>query len=213
MTKFALQINKICLAAMFLALGWLFPFITMQIPEFGNMLLPMHIPVFLSGFVLGPVYGAFIGFITPITRTLIFGNPPLVPTSLSMMFELATYGGISGLLFMFLTKNKKMSKLDSLVPIYISLIVAMIAGRIVGGFATYLFTFLKTDGSSYSWTLYWSSFFVTAWPGMLLQIILIPAIIRLLYGLKLIQKFMPSYHLKNKEVEEEEINNNTNEKE
>ncbi len=210
MTKFALQINKICLAAMFLALGWLFPFITGQIPEIGNMLLPMHIPVFLCGFVLGPIYGAFIGLITPITRTLIFGNPPIIPTSLSMMFELATYGAVSGLLFMLLTKNKKLSKLDSLVPIYISLISAMIVGRIIGGFATYIFTFLKTDGSTYSWAAYWAGFFGTAWPGMILQIILIPAIIRLLYGLKLIQKFIPSYHLNNKNDNNEDINNNEN---
>ena len=72
MTKYQLQLVKICLAALFLALGWLMPFLTGQIPEFGNMLLPMHIPVMICGFVLGPVYGALIGFITPLTRSLIF---------------------------------------------------------------------------------------------------------------------------------------------
>ena len=58
MTKFQLQLVKICLAALFLSLGWLMPFLTGQIPEFGNMLLPMHIPVMICGFILGPVYGA-----------------------------------------------------------------------------------------------------------------------------------------------------------
>ena len=94
MTKYQLQLVKICLAALFLALGWLMPFLTGQIPEFGNMLLPMHIPVMICGFVLGPVYGALIGFITPLTRSLIFGMPPILPTGLAMCFELMTYGFI-----------------------------------------------------------------------------------------------------------------------
>ena len=207
MTKFALQINKICLAAMFLALGWLFPFITAQMAQLGQMLLPMHIPVILCGFVLGPVYGALIGFITPITRTLIFGMPQMVPTSLSMMFELATYGAVSGLLFILLVKRFK--KVDSIALIYISLISAMILGRVIGGIATYAFTFLNAEAAAYTWEAYWTGFFATSWPGMIVQLILIPAIIRLLYGLKLIQKFFPNYSLTKNNVNSEEETNTT----
>ena len=107
MTKYQLQLVKICLAALFLALGWLMPFLTGQIPEFGNMLLPMHIPVMICGFVLGPVYGALIGFITPLTRSLIFGMPPILPTGLAMCFELMTYGFICGAGFYLLNKYVK----------------------------------------------------------------------------------------------------------
>ncbi len=198
MNKIALQINKICLAAMFLALGWLMPFITAEIPQFGQMLLPMHLPVFLCGFILGPVYGAFIGFITPITRSLIFSMPPIVPTGLSMAFELMVYGAVSGLLFIFLVK--KIKKVDSLLAIYIALISAMILGRGVGGIFSYLLTI--GNGGVYDASIYWASFFANGWPGMILQIVLVPAIIRLLYGLKLLDKFIPNYHLKKKEVNE-----------
>lgn len=42
--------KNMVLSALFLAIGIILPFITMQIPRIGNMLLPMHIPVILCGF-------------------------------------------------------------------------------------------------------------------------------------------------------------------
>ena len=87
--------KKITLSAMFLALGIVLPFITMNIPTFGNMLLPMHIPVLLSGFILGPMYGMLIGFIAPLLRCLMFGAPIFYPSAIVMSFELLTYGLIS----------------------------------------------------------------------------------------------------------------------
>ncbi|MDO4573109.1 MAG: ECF transporter S component, partial [Clostridia bacterium] len=47
------NIRNLCLAAMFLALGLVLPFLTGQIPQIGNMLLPMHIPVLLCGLICG----------------------------------------------------------------------------------------------------------------------------------------------------------------
>ena len=66
MTKNRVIILKIILFAMFLALGWLLPFLTGQIPQIGNMLLPMHIPVILGGFIFGPVFGLILGIVTPL---------------------------------------------------------------------------------------------------------------------------------------------------
>lgn len=40
------SVKNITLTAMFLALGMILPFFTGQIPQIGNMLLPMHLPVF-----------------------------------------------------------------------------------------------------------------------------------------------------------------------
>ena len=57
---------NLVLSAMFLAIALILPLFTAQIKEFGNMLLPMHIPVMICGFVLGPFYGTLIGLITPI---------------------------------------------------------------------------------------------------------------------------------------------------
>jgi len=53
---------------MFIALGWLLPFITGQIQQVGNMLCPMHLPVLIAGFVLGPWYGCVIGMVIPLKR-------------------------------------------------------------------------------------------------------------------------------------------------
>lgn len=52
---------KLTLSAMFLALGFVLPFFTGQIPQIGNMLLPMHLPVLLCGLICGWQYGLVIG--------------------------------------------------------------------------------------------------------------------------------------------------------
>ena len=109
--------KKITLSAMFLALGIILPFITMNIPTLGNMLLPMHIPVLLSGFILGPMYGMFIGFITPLLRCLMFGAPIFYPNAIVMSFELLTYGLISGIFYHIIFNRRA-----KLINIYISLI-------------------------------------------------------------------------------------------
>ena len=83
-------IKKIAISIMLLALGYVLPFITAQVREIGNMLNLIHIPTMLAGVILGPVYGALIGLITPITRSLIFGMPKLYPLAICMSIEMMT---------------------------------------------------------------------------------------------------------------------------
>ena len=90
--------RNLTLSALFLALGYVLPFLTGQIPQFGSMLLPMHIPVFLCALICGWQYGAVIGFILPLTRCLFFSMPP-VYVAIAMAFELATYGFVAGFLY------------------------------------------------------------------------------------------------------------------
>ena len=45
------NVKKLVLAAFFMALGIILPFFTGQIPQIGNKLLPMHIPILLCGFI------------------------------------------------------------------------------------------------------------------------------------------------------------------
>ena len=116
------NIQKLVLSAFFLALGIVLPFMTMQIPELGNMLLPMHIPVLLCGFLCGAPYGAVVGLIVPILRSLLFGAPPMIPIAISMAVELMVYGAVSGYLYSKL-KTKKFG-------IYATLIPAMLIGRV-----------------------------------------------------------------------------------
>lgn len=191
-----------CYAALFLALGWLLPSLTGHIQSIGSMLSPMHIPVMVCGFVLGPVYGLVIGFVTPLTRTLIFGSPPLFPTSIAMAFELATYGLICGLAFKII--NRYFSKVKVIPSTLISLIIAMIIGRCVYGIVAYLLTFAGAYNGSYTFYTWISGTVLTAWPGIVLQIVLIPLVVRLLYQYKIPQKFSPELFIR------KETNDKTN---
>jgi len=89
----------IVLAALFLALAFVLPMITGHVPQVGNMLCPMHFPILLCGFVLGGPWGLAVGFVAPLLRSVLFGMPPMFPVAISMAFELATYGFVSGVVY------------------------------------------------------------------------------------------------------------------
>lgn len=161
------NIKNLTLAAMFLALGLVLPLLTGQIPRIGNMLLPMHIPVFLCGLICGWPYGAAIGLVLPYLRYAIFGMPVLFPTGIAMSVELLTYGLVAGFLY-------SASRWQCVVSLYRSLIAAMLAGRAVWGIAQLLL--LGITDSAFTWQMYLSGAFLTAIPGIVLQLILIPAI-------------------------------------
>ncbi len=168
---------RLVLSALFLALGYALPFATGQIPEIGNMLLPMHLPVFLCGFVCGWKYGASVGLILPMTRSLIFGRPLFYPDAMAMSMELMTYGLVVGLVYMLLKKK-------NLLAVYISLLSAMIAGRLLWGIVRFLMLGLRN--TSFSFHAFWVGSFLNAIPGIILQLILIPAIMLTLQKTKLL---------------------------
>ena len=91
--------RRLTLSAMFLALGLVLPFLTGQVPQIGNMLLPMHLPVFLCGLLCGWQYGAAVGFALPLLRSSLFALPVMFPAATAMAFELMTYGLVAGLLY------------------------------------------------------------------------------------------------------------------
>lgn len=117
-------VKNLVIAAMMIAVGLELPFLTGQIPEIGNLLCPMHLPVLLCGFLCGWQYGAAVGFILPLLRFVLFGMPPIFPTGVAMAFELATYGFLTGFLY-------SRSRWQCVVALYRCLIAAMIGGRIV----------------------------------------------------------------------------------
>lgn len=158
--------KKLVLSALFLAIGLVLPFFTGQIPRIGNMLLPMHIPVLLCGFLCGWKYGLLIGFLTPLLRSILFGMPPL-PQAFAMSFELATYGAITGLLYSRLRSSK--------AGVYLSLITAMLSGRLIWAAASMII--YGINGSVFTWQIFIGGAFLNAIPGILLQLLFIPPLI------------------------------------
>ena len=155
------------LSALFLALAYVLPFLTGQIPQIGSMLCPMHIPVLLCGFICGWPWGLVVGFISPLFRSLTLGMPPLFPTALCMAFELAAYGAISGLMHRFLPRKKPY--------IYVSLLTAMLVGRLIWGAA--MLICMGITGGSFAFTAFLSGAVLNAVPGIIIQIILIPIVV------------------------------------
>lgn len=164
------EIFKITFSALMIALGIILPFVTGM--QLGNAICPMHIPVLLCGFILGWKYGLIVGLICPLLRSLLFGLPPIYPTAISMSVELAVYGLCSGLLFNILRKTN----IKLIFAVLISLVVSQLAGRLAWGLVRFLMGLIdKTN--VFTFALFIQGAFVIAWPGILLQLILIPVLI------------------------------------
>ena len=164
------NILRLVISALCLSLAYVLPFLTVNNLELGSMLLLMHIPVLLCGFICGWYWGLSVGFLAPLLRSLTLGAPMLFPMAICMAFELATYGAASGLLHKALPKKKAF--------IYVSLLTSMTIGRIVFGIAMAICMGVK--GSTYTFGAFIASSLTGAIPGIVIQIILIPILVMVL---------------------------------
>ena len=168
--------RQLVLAALFLALAFVLPLLTGQLQQVGSMLCPMHFPVLLCGFVLGGPWGLAVGFVAPLLRSVLFGMPPMFPIAISMAFELAAYGVVSGLVW---------RKVKHTLPMmYAALVTAMVAGRLVWGAVRFVLAGLT--GSSFPFSAFLSGALLTAVPGIIAQLVLIPLILVALQKAKVI---------------------------
>lgn len=179
------HIQNLVISAMLMAVGIVLPFVTGQIPQIGNMLLPMHLPVLVCGLICGWQYGGAIGFILPLLRYVLFGMPPM-PNGIAMSFELASYGAIVGFLY-------NGSKWKCIVSLYRSLIAAMIGGRLIWGIVRVVM--LGLTGNAFTWQMFAAGAFLTAVPGIVFQLIFIPALMLVLNRTGLVH-----FHKKKKEM-------------
>ena len=170
------RLLRLILAALFLALAYVMPFLTGQIPEIGSMLCPLHIPVLLCGFICGWHWGLAVGFIAPLFRSLTLGMPPLFPTAVCMAFELAAYGAVSGLMYRHLPRKKPF--------IYCALIIAMVVGRLIWGVA--MMICMGLGGGSFTFAAFIAGAFTNALPGIAVQLVLIPVLVMVLDNPKIL---------------------------
>ena len=164
------NILKLTISALCLAIAYVLPFLTGQIPEIGSMLLPMHIPVLLCGFICGWKWGVTVGFVSPLLRSLIFGFPVFYPVAVTMMFELAAYGLITGIMKELLPKKRGY--------IYCSLIVAMIIGRVCRTVA--MIACSAIVGNSFIFSTFMTGVILKSIPGMIAHLIIVPIAIMLI---------------------------------
>ncbi len=169
--------RKLVYSALCLALALLLPFLTGQIQQFGAMLSPMHLPVLLCGYLCGGPWGAAVGFVAPLLRNLLFHMPQLFPSATAMAFELAAYGFLAG------TLHKALGRRGA-KALYGSLVLAMLGGRAVWGAVMFVLSKIAT-AVEFSPAIFFAGAFANAWPGIVLQLILVPVIVAALERAKL----------------------------
>ena len=169
-------VKRTVLGALFAALCVVLPIAFHAIPNAGSIFLPMHIPVLLCGLVCGWPYGLVCGLLGPFLSSLLTGMPPaaILP---SMMVECAVYGAVSGIVLKIVRTG------NTTRDLYIALVIAMIAGRVVSGIAKALI--LSPGITMSAWV---AASFVTALPGILVQLVVIPLLVNLLIRIRMIPK-------------------------
>lgn len=168
--------KRTTLCAVCIALCYVLP-IAFHSVGLGGALSPMHIPVLLCGLVCGSGAGLLCGLIGPVLSSLLSGMPPMLML-VRMIPELCVYGLVAG----FAMKHLRTG--SNAKDVYISMIAAMIAGRIVGGIATAVF-FAVTSGV-YSVALWFTSYFIESVPGIVVHLLVVPVLVFSLQKARLI---------------------------
>lgn len=177
--KTSTPVRRMILAAVCVALCVVLPIAFHSIPNAGSVILPMHIPVLLCGMIASWPYGLICGLMGPLLSSLLTGMPPaaILP---AMMVECAVYGAVSGIMLKFTRTGKTYTDL------YIALITAMLAGRVISGIAKAL---IFSPGMAMSAWI--ASSFITSFPGIVIQLVLLPIVVTTLMKARMIPKRYP----------------------
>jgi len=162
----------------FVALAVLVPWVFHQYHLAGPTYLPMHIFVLIAGLIFGWRTGLIVGVLTPLVSYSVSGMPVLTILP-QIVVEISIYGLVAGLL------REKLN-----MPVVWSLLGAMIAGRIalcLAVSAIYLVAgeiYSPLGPESNPLIVVWSTF-KQGWPGIIIQLALIPLIIWLVAKLRI----------------------------
>ena len=159
------SVKKLTLSAVCIALCVVLPIAFHAIPDAGSVFLPMHIPVLMCGLLCGWPNGLICGLMGPLLSSVLTGMPPMAMLP-GMMVECAAYGCVSGLML------KAVHTKSTYADLYIALITAMLVGRVLSGIAKAL---IFTPGLAMSAWI--ASSFVTALPGIVIQLICLPTLV------------------------------------
>jgi niacin transporter len=164
--------------ALLLALGVVLPIVFHAIPLGGRIFLPMHLPTFVAGLVLGPIAGLVVGAGSPVVSALLTGRPTVL-YMIPMVFELATYGIVAGILrprFDAMLRGQRSSTCSPFAAIPLTLLCAMIAGRVVWvAVVVWLAPVIGLTARTLAMAF---GAIGAGWIGMVIQLALIPPIVR-----------------------------------
>ena len=170
------QTVNLVMTGLCIAIGIVLPMAFHSVPNAGSVILPMHIPVLLCGLICGPIYGLASGILTPALSSLLTQMPPMAYLP-SMLCELAIYGLVAGLAIRLIRTKSNVAK------VYLSLVAAMLCGRVIYGVVNALIF----QAGRYSMELWLTASFVTALPGIIIQLVAIPVLVLLLQKAGLIR--------------------------
>ena len=173
-------VKKSIITAVCIALCYVLPLMFHGIQNAGSIFCPMHIPVFICGLICGWPYGLLCGIAGPLLSSALTAMPPAAMLP-SMMVELAVYGAVAGLMM------KLVHTKCTYADLYISLITAIVCGRVLAGVAKALI-FAR---GSYSMAAWVAGNVVTSWPGTVIQLVFIPGIVFALMKANLIPRRYP----------------------
>lgn len=128
----------------------------------GMMFLPIQIPILMAGVLLGPSYGVIVGLLVPILSSVLTGMPP-VPKVYFMLFELGTYGLMTG----FLSKR---------CNVYLNLAISMVAGRVVYGLSLVGAVYILQMQAPFMNGTAFIAGITSGLPGIIIQFALIPTL-------------------------------------
>jgi len=164
------NIRSYVFTAVFVALSVAVPWVFHQFHLAGPTFLPMHIFVLVAGLLSGWRAGLIVGLLVPLSSYAVAGMPVLniLP---QVTIELAVYGLVAGVL------REKFN----LRPVW-SLLGAMVAGRLalfVAVAVIYLITgaiYSPLGAETNPLLAVWSTI-EQGWPGIVIQLALIPVIV------------------------------------
>jgi len=168
------SVKRMTLTAVCIAMCVVLPIAFHSIPNAGSVFLPMHIPVLICGMICSWPYGLLCGLMGPLLSSVLTGMPPAAMLP-AMMVECGTYGMVSGLVL------KAVHTKSTYMDLYIALVVAMLAGRVVSGIAKAL---IFSPGMAMSAWI--TASFVTALPGIAIQLVFLPSVVQVLMKAKVI---------------------------
>jgi len=167
-----IKTQQITLIALFIALCILVPFL-FHLMGLGKMFLPMFLPILLAGFIIEFPAAMLVGLLGPLISALATGMPPLFPTALSMSIEGVVTAGLASYLY-----HKKR------ISFWIGLIIALIAQRLAR--IALLLLILPLFGLPAK--VLSLADFTYSLPGVLLQLIITPSILLILWESKIIER-------------------------